>query len=744
MLTELKILLVGDNADDLQLLKTFLLAAKKTRFCVFNVASLAAAKKFLSNEKIDAVLLDLGLPDSTGLATFRAINAMVDVPIIIIAGLQEEEVAVTAIKEGAQDYLMKKTLTSELLSHAIIYALERKQSKNPVKGLTSMNEQQLGIQYRVALALAESTTLNHAAHGILKIICETLRWQVGEIWAMDRSINALRYVSAWFAKDTYRKIENSSHELTFSKGEGVPGYIWEIKKPYWIIDLNQDSKSTRKSLLLAKGLQSCFGFPILFQDEVMGIILFYGDSFRQPDANFLALFTGIGIQIGSFIKRKRAEGDLLYLAQHDVLTGLANRTVLENNLNSGIVHAKNYKSQMAVLYLDLDNFKKINDSVGHAKGDSILQQVGVRILESVRAVDTVARLGGDEFTILLPDVVKAKDMAAIAQKILDKIAKPFTVDGEEYHITASIGISVYPKDGHDIRTLLENADMAMYHAKVQGRNNYQFCRPDMAILTQQKMILETELHRAIQDGEFVLYYQPKINVKSGKIVGLEALIRWNRAGERIIAPNQFIPLAEETNLITPIGEWVLRTACSQIKEWHDQKVQESMTIAINISTHQFNTHFLSLVVDTLRETGLKPQFFELELSESTLMDVNKTSISVIHTLKELGIRLSVDDFGTGYSSFTYLKSFTVDAVKIDQAFIADVPDDPNANAIVLAIIAMAHTLNIKVIAEGVETKEQLDFLQRADCDEYQGFFYSKPLPAEEMYKMLCDKNKRAD
>jgi diguanylate cyclase (GGDEF)-like protein len=740
MKKKLKILIVEDSPVNAQFVEELLLRTPNVSFDCVKAETLATAREAIQKQDLDIILLDLDLPDSQGYETFEAVNIFASrPPIIILSSIEDEEVAVHAVREGAQDYFIKGTVDGKLLVRALLYAVERKQkeSEKEEEYATQKNlaTQQLAIQLAVATALATATNLNNAAHGILKTICEVLDWQVGEIWAIDQSANVLKYVANWHTHTIPMKLEQISQEIGFGRGEGIPGYIWEIEAPYWVSDMSKEKISFRNEYLMKLNLKSCFGFPIFFQNEMLGIMLFFGNSERPPDPDFVTLFTSIGNQIGTFIKHKRIEGNLLYLAQHDILTGLANRAVHEDSLNNAIINANRHHYMAALLYLDLDNFKKINDTLGYVKGDFLLQEAARRLRRVTRETDSIARFGGDEFAIVLPRIRSKEDVIIIAQKILYIISRPFLIDEQEFYMTISIGISLYPDDGHDVQTLLKNADMALYHAKERGRNNYQFCQRSMEVINQQKVKLENELHSALKKQEFLLHYQPIVELKTGKITSLEALVRWCRSDGRVMLPNEFIPLLEQSNLILSIGEWIMQTACEQMKKWQQLT---KISIAINISVHQLDMNFITAVAKILKAAQLSPGQLVLELTESTLMQETESNIYILNALKDLGVHISIDDFGTGYSSLSYLKNFTVDSVKIDKSFIASIPDNPSSTAIVSAVIAMAHSLNIKTIAEGVETKEQLDFLKEMNCDEYQGFYFSKPLSPDDLLALIKD------
>jgi diguanylate cyclase (GGDEF)-like protein/PAS domain S-box-containing protein len=435
-------------------------------------------------------------------------------------------------------------------------------------------------------------------------------------------------------------------------------------------------------------------------------------------------------------KQKQAEELLNYLANYDPLTKLPNRNLLYDRLGQSLSRAQWHKRFVATLFLDLDRFKVINDTLGHNHGDLLIKSVSERLTGCVRNGDTVARLGGDEFVIVLEDVAQAQDISIVAQKIVDSFSRSFSVEGVEFFITASIGISIYPHDATDPDALLKNADVAMYRAKERGRNNYQVYARDMNARILEHLALETDLRRALERDEFQLHFQPQVEIKTGKIVGMEALVRWNKPDTGLISPAKFIPLAEETGLIVPIGEWVLRAAAKQSKAWEDAGYPGLRT-AVNLSARQFqNENLVEVVRKVLNETGLDPHRLELELTESILMQKEKNTIAVLNEINAMGVWLSIDDFGTGYSSLGYLKRFPISTLKIDQSFIRDITTNEDDKAIVTAIITLAHSLKLKVIAEAVETREQLELLRSLDCDEVQGYLFCRPLPALEAEAML--------
>jgi diguanylate cyclase (GGDEF)-like protein/PAS domain S-box-containing protein len=445
--------------------------------------------------------------------------------------------------------------------------------------------------------------------------------------------------------------------------------------------------------------------------------------------NYIVIFSDI-------TEKKRSEEHIQYLAYYDPLTSLPNRVLLEDRVKQAIAAAKHNMRKIALMFLDLDHFKTINDSLGHHRGDKLLAEVGSRLTRCVREADTVARLGGDEFVILLSDISDAQGASAVAHKLLTELQSPYLIDGTEFRLTVSIGVSVYPDDGDDFSRLIMNADAAMYHAKDNGRNNVQFFIGEMNRRATELLDMETRLRRAIERKEFILHFQPQIDLHANCIIGFEALVRWQDPDRGMIPPIQFIPIAEERGLIKDIGNWVLREACRQNREWQDTGLPR-LPIAVNISAKQFRDRdFVSTVRFALNESGLEPRYLELEVTETAVMQDAENLISTLEELKQLGVLLAIDDFGTGYSSLSYLKRFPIEKIKIDRSFIRDLPGDKDDYSIVCAIIGLTHQLNLKVMAEGVETIEQLECLRDVYCDAYQGFYFSKPIPADQAAQIL--------
>lgn len=454
---------------------------------------------------------------------------------------------------------------------------------------------------------------------------------------------------------------------------------------------------------------------------------------RDQDGNIL----GVVLVFHDVSDARQMAQKMTYLAEHDYLTDLPNRLLLTDRITQAISAAKRRGSKLAILFFDIDHFKRVNDTLGHEVGDQLLKVLSKKLQMCIRASDTLSRQGGDEFVVLLPELTDDAVPAEIAQKILFSIKDPISIANHELFITASIGIAVYPDDGDNVDVLTRHADAAMYHAKNSGRNNYQFFTKEMSARVAAQLTMENSLQKAIANNELLLFYQPKVSIKTGKIIGAEALIRWVHPQWGMMMPDRFIKIAEDSGLIRGIGHWVLREACTQNKKWQDSGLPE-IPIAINVSVVELHhAHFTQEVTKVLLQTGLQPYHLELEVTESVAIQTEVTVINDLNKLKEMGVRLSVDDFGTGYSSLSYLKLLPVNTIKIDKSFIRDIQVDANDAAIVTAIIKMSQSLGLTVIAEGVETQAQLEFLQSHDCDEMQGYLFSRPLPADEFAALLA-------
>ncbi len=518
--------------------------------------------------------------------------------------------------------------------------------------------------------------------------------------------------------------------------------VLSSREPLAVGDLTADPRFSN-SPLLKLGVRSGIQVPIFGSTRTFGILSAHAleaRHFSEEDVTFLQSVANI---LSVAIERKNAEQHLAYLAQFDTLTGLPNRHLFHDRLLRAIAHARRSGQPMAVLFIDLDRFKLVNDTQGHTAGDKLLKEAAARLSECVRSVDTVGRFGGDEFGAIVADLSKLGDAGVVAQKVLDAIAQPFKLDARDTYVSASVGITLFPADGDNPEALVMNADTAMYRAKEQGRNTYQYFTREMNERALARVQMEAALRRAIERKEFLLHYQPMVDLKSRLICGFEALLRWQHPEKGLVLPGEFVSVLEDTGLIVPVGEWVLHEVCRQIQAWQREGLAIKL-VTVNLSARQFQQKdFEAVVRRILRETRVDPSLVQFELTESLLMIDPEGAARTLRGLKDSGLKISVDDFGTGYSSLAYLKRFPIDSLKIDRTFVRDITTDPEDATITLAIIGLAHNLRLKVVAEGVETREQLDLLAADGCDEIQGYYFSFPTTAEECAKMLKE-NRRLD
>jgi diguanylate cyclase (GGDEF)-like protein/PAS domain S-box-containing protein len=685
-----RLLLIEDNPGDARLIREMLNEQNSHGTDLTHVQGMREAEENLAESAVDIILLDLGLTDAQGLdAVRRAHAAAPRVPLVVLTGMDDERLASQALQEGAEDYLIKGEIEPRGLIRAIRYAIERK----------SM-EEALFVEKERALV-----TLNSIGDAVIST-------------DIDGRITFLNVVA-----------------------QNMTGWSWQeaagqpMAEVFRILDA-----TTRKAIEdpteMAIGRDRIVHLP-------PNCLLIRRDGLEVPIEDSVApihsregLATGAVVVFRDVSAAQAMSLQMAHSAQHDYLTGLPNRMLLNDRISQAIALAPRHTNQVAVLFLDLDGFKHINDSLGHPVGDQLLQSVGRRLVECVRASDTVSRQGGDEFVVLLSEAEQWEDAAIVATRMLQAVAEAHPIDLHDLHITTSIGVSVYPDDGRDAETLIKNADTAMYQAKENGRQSYQFFKPDMNVRAVERQSIEESLRRALERDEFVLHYQPKINLRTGAITGAEALIRWIHPERGVVSPAQFIPIAEDSGLILPIGNWVLREACEQARAWVDEGLPVA-TMAVNVSAMELrNDRFLDGLSRILEDTGLAQSSLELELTESVLMKHAESAASILHTLRERGVQVALDDFGTGYSSLSYLRKFPIDALKIDQSFVSQISTDDDDTSIVTAVISMAQGLRLRVVAEGVETAEQLAFLQDHGCDEAQGYYFSRPVPAKQFAELL--------
>jgi len=685
-----KLLLIEGDPADAKVIQAALADVRYGPFDVESVRQLSDAYERLGKEGIGAVLVDLFLPDSQGIETFnKLLLAAPHVPILVLSGPGDEDIAMQALQRGAQDYLLKGELTSHSLSRALRNMIERKAV-----------EEALFIEKERA-----QVTLNSIGDAVLSTDIS------GNVTYLNHAAESL---TGWSQEEALRR---------------------PVAEVFQIID-GATRQPARNPMELAVQQNKTVGLTancILIRRD--GLECAIEDS-AAPIHDRRGQVTGAVIVFHDVTAARAMSFRMSHLAQHDSLTDLPNRLLLNDRLTRAIASARRNGNRLAVLFVDLDRFKDINDSLGHAIGDKLLQSVAERLVARVRNSDTVSRPGGDEFVVLLSELEHPEDAAVCAKKMLTALTAPHRIAQHDVHVTVSIGVSTYPEDGQDAETLVKSADTAMYQAKENGRNNYEFFRQDMNIRAVERQSLEGSLSRALERHEFVLHYQPKINLEKGAITGAEALIRWLHLDRGLIPPAQFVPIAEDTGLLLPIGQWVLHEACRQARAWLDAGLRP-VPVAVNISAVEFRDKgFLEGVRAILKDTRLEPRYLELELTESVLMQHAESTASVLQALKAMGVQLAVDDFGTGYSSLSYLRRFPIDTLKVDRSFVRQITADADDAIIASAVISMGKSLKLRVVAEGVETREQLAFLQDQRCDEGQGYYFSRPVVAEQFAKLL--------
>ncbi|MDQ1406162.1 MAG: hypothetical protein QOG55_1791 [Acidobacteriaceae bacterium] len=690
MMTVRTLLLIDNDASHVDVFTDALLNATDGPFQSECVKTLAEGIRRLRRREFWAIFLNLSLPDSQGMETFDKLAlAVPGVPTLIIAGPKDVVVALEVLRHGAKDYLLEDHLDRDSFVRAIRNMAERKTADELL-----FREKE---RAQVTLDSIGDAVLSTDLEGkvtYLNVVAEKITgWTREEAAGKD-------------IEEVFVIVDASTREPCVNPLRAA------IKK-------NRTVQLTPNCILIRRD-----GTEFAIEDSA------------APIHDQRGLATGAVIVFHD-VSAARAMGvEMSHMAQHDTLTNLPNRTLLQDRLTQAIATASRNDSRIAVLFLDLDGFKHINDSLSHATGDRLLQLVAKRLLAAVRTSDTVCRLGGDEFVILLSEVAHAGDAGVKAGKILSALSAPFEMEQNTLRITGSIGISTYPEDGQSAELLIRNADLAMYQAKEKGRSNCQFFEKGMNVRAVERQSIEGDLRFALERNEFVMHYQPKIDLTTGEITGVEALIRWQHPGRGLVGPLQFISIAEDCGLVLPIGRWVLRESCKQAKAWQDAGLP-AIEMAVNVSSVEFrNDEFLESVGTILKETGLEPRYLELELTESVLMQHAEFSVPVLQKLKAMGVRLAIDDFGTGYSSLSYLRQFPIDTLKLDQSFIHEINADTDEATIISAVINMGCHLKHRVIAEGVETAEQLAFLRAHGCDEGQGYYFGRPMPALETSKLL--------
>jgi diguanylate cyclase (GGDEF)-like protein len=596
-------------------------------------------------------------------------------------------------------------------------------------------ELQARVEHRVTQLVATSDEAGLVIPQIIEALCTGLGWAGGMYWTCSPRTLKLHCAQHWSdASPEASAFVDGRKQLPLDMGEALPGRAWEAHEPM-IVRASHAQGDDNSAARRGAAFGCAIALPVRSNERVFGVIECFATEIGFDERRLRELLAAVTSHVSQFLQRKSAEEALIYVASHDTLTGLPNRSMFNQALQHALARDLRYGRGVAVMFIDLDRFKLVNDTLGHTAGDRLLQECGRRLTDCLRNSDIIARFGGDEFAVLVEQFDQQAGVAAIAKKILSALKQPFVLDGHEFRVSASIGISIAPDDGMDIETLLSNADAAMYRAKGEGKG-FDFHSQQINKHLLARFEMETSLRHAIDRKELLLHYQPKIDARSGSIIGVEALLRWQHPQTGFIAPNQFIPVAEETALIIEIGGWALKEACRQAYAWQQQGLPR-IRMSVNLSARQFKHRDLVLdIAQILAETRLAPTCLELEITESMVMEHPDQAIEVLKQIKAMGIHLSIDDFGTGYSSLAYLRKLPVDCVKIDRAFVKDIPNEADDMAISQSIIALGHSLRLRVVAEGVETSAQLHFLKAHGCDEIQGYLCSTPMPAADISLLL--------
>ncbi len=687
----IQVLVISSVASDILALEHALSDARDGPFAIESASTLAQGLERIATGGIDAILIDLDLPDSRGLASFdRCYEAARHTPILSLCTLDNEQDAKAAVQRGAQAWLSKGYFDNTLVPQALRNIIERMKV-----------EQGLFLaQKRAAI------TLNSIGDAVIS---------VDMLGRVDYLNLAAELLTGWPRGEAAGRLVGEVLVIVDSTTGGP------LVNPVEYILQNDIEKSLTGEVVLV----SRDGRRIPIEDSASPI-----HDWDERLAGAVMVFRDISHTVALTSKMR-------HLAQHDFLTNLPNRVLLSDRITQAIALAQRNGTTPALLFLDLDKFKHVNDSLGHAVGDQLLQAVSTRLVQCVRSTDTVSRHGGDEFVILLADERRPQDAALAAEKVLLALSAPFAIEGQHLHTSTSIGISVFPLDGADAAVLIKNADTAMYHAKERGRNNYQFFRQDMNTRAMERQLIESNLRLALERNEFRLHYQPKFELESMRMTGVEALLRWEHPEWGLVLPQRFILIAEECGLIIPIGRWVLAEACAQAVRWRASGLPP-VSIAVNVSALEFrHRDFFSHALTVFAASGVDPACLQLELTESVLMRDVATSAGLLAKFKALGVQIAVDDFGTGYSSLSYLNQFPIDVLKIDQSFVRSIGGHQESNgAIVSAVIGMGRSLHQRVIAEGIEEEAQFDFLRNQGCSEGQGWYFGMPVDAARIGAML--------
>ncbi|MDH4554621.1 EAL domain-containing protein [Pseudomonas sp. BN417] len=616
------------------------------------------------------------------------------------------------------------------------------------RGLRELYEKQQQLQLLESIADAANGAAS-VADGLsftVRSICQFTGWRIGHAYL---TVNVegeprLRSTAIWHSADEapFTDFRQVTEVMEFRPGIGLPGRVLASAAPAWITDIAQTPEFCRIAAAEQAGLKAAAAFPVLVGSEVVGVLEFFANSVLAPDDTLLHLMAQIGVQMGRVVERKRAEEQLID-AFHDPLTGLPNRALFADRLSRAVARCSRHReAAFAVLFIDLDRFKLVNDSLGHLAGDLLIIQVAARLGGCLRQSDTLARMGGDEFTILLDCIDTPDAPVLVAERLMSALEPPFLIHGEQLYISASIGIAPSDLGYESAEEILRHADLAMYRAKTLGKHRFELFDHSMHDLAVGRLTLETQLRQALRDGEFILHYQPIVRLSGEGIVGVEALVRWQKPTGELVYPGDFIQAAEDTGLILPLGLWVLREACSNMARWHREHPRPApLTVSINLSARQFAQHDLVQQVGSIiAETGIRPECVRLEITESVSMADSERTTAVLEQLHDLGVRISIDDFGTGYSSLSYLHRFHLDVLKIDRTFVTQLDQCPEGRQIVQTILSLARNLGIEAVAEGVETERHLAILQSLDCDFGQGYLFARPLSATAFAGLLNDKS----